>query len=367
MNEGLFSRSTLAMIKKEFLSVMKDKKSRMILIVPVVLYIVLFGYIASFNLERIPYAVCDLAHSSASTELVRSIEASGLFQRQGTLTTLSEANRAIEDLDALVVVVIGSDFTRRLAEGREAAVEILVDGRNSTTAQLAAGYVSSVIANFNASHAGVSSPLTMRLLYNANNITQWFIMPGLILMIGMLQTVVLASLSISREREQGTFEQLCVTPLTTGQVIFAKTLIPCGVGILQGGIILAASLWWFRIPFAGHFVQLLVIDVVFLLAVVGLGLAISAISQSMQQALLWVIVFLVPMVLLGGLFTPVDNMPDWVQKLTWIDPLRFGLLAIRRTYLAGAGWSEIFAALWPAGVMACVTLPAAYWFCGRRL
>ncbi len=367
MNEGIFSASTTAMIKKEFLSVLKDKKSRMILIVPVVLYIILFGYIASFNLDRIPYAVCDLSRTAASAELIRSIEAGGLFHRTATLTTLSQANRAMEDTNALVIAVIAPDFARRLSEKREAPVELLVDGRNSTTAQLAAGYLSTIVSNFNRDHFGTNPSITVRLLYNVNNITQWFIMPGLILMIGMLQTVVLASLSIAREREQGTFEQLCVTPLTTGQVILAKTLVPCTVGVIQGGLILAASLWWFDIPFAGQFLQLLVIDIVFLLAVVGLGLAISAVAQSMQQSLLLVIVFLVPMVLLGGLFTPVENMPDWIQALTWFDPLRFGLQTIRRTYLAGAGWSDIIESLWPVVAMACVTLPAAYGFCRRRL
>ena len=367
MSEGLFSAATKAVVKKEFLSVLKDKRSRMILVLPVVMYIILFGYIASFNLERIPYAVCDLSHSAASAELVRSIEAGGLFRRQATLTSVAEVNRAVEKNDALIVAVITPDFARRLTEGREAPVEVIVDGRNSTTAQLAAGYLSTVVANFNAEYFGTAPKLTLRLLYNVNNITQWFIMPGLILMIGMLQTVVLAALAISREREQGTFEQLSVTPLTTGQILFAKTLVPCVIGAFQGGIILAACLWWFEIPFAGRFSQLLVIDVVFLLAVVGLGLAISAAAKSMQQALLMVIVFLVPMVLLGGLFTPVENMPDWIQALTWADPLRFGLVAIRRTYLAGAGWAEIAQALWPAALMACAALPAAYWFCRRRL
>ena len=364
---GLFSSSTLAMVRKEFLSVLKDPKSRMILIAPVVMYVILFGYIASFNLERIPYAVCDLSHSAASMELVRSIEAGGIFQRTRTLASVAQVNAAMEETDALVVVVIGADFARRLTEGREAPVAILVDGRNSTTAQLAAGYVSNVISSFNEAYFGRTTPLTMRLLYNENNITQWFIMPGLILMIGMLQTVVLSSLSISREREQGTFEQLCVTPLSTGQILLAKTMVPLVVGMLQGGMILAACLWWFQIPFAGEFPQLLAIDVVFLLAVVGLGLAISAVSDSMQQALLWVIVFLVPMVLLGGLFTPVENMPNWVRVLTWLDPLRFGLEAVRRTYLAGAGWDDIVRSMWPAALMACVTLPAAYGFCRRRL
>lgn len=363
----LLSPSLRALIRKEFLSVLKDRTSRMILVVPVLLYIILFGYIASFNLERIPYALCDLSHTEASTSFIRAIEGGGLFRRVATLKNASLVSRVPEETDALITVIIPSDFSGRLTDRREAPVLVTVDGRNSTTAQLAAGYISSIASEFNAKRSGTTAALTMRLLYNVNNITQWFILPGLILMIAMLQTVVLSALSIAREREQGTYESLLVTPVTGGEILFSKMLVPCAVGCFQSALIFVACLWWFEIPFAGRLLQLIAVEIVFLSAVVGLGLAISATAKSMQQALLVVLVFLVPMVLLGGLFTPVENMPDWVQAITWIDPLRFSLVAVRRIYLAGATWTDIAAMIWPAAVVALVTLPAAYAFCTRRL
>ncbi len=363
----LLSPSLRALIHKEFLSVLKDRTSRMILVMPVILYIILFGYIASFNLERIPYALCDLSHTEASTSFVRAVEGGGLFRRVATLKNASDAARVPEETDALITVIIPSDFARRLSEAREAPVLVTVDGRNSTTAQLATGYISSIASEFNAKRSGTSVALTTRLLYNVNNITQWFILPGLILMIAMLQTVVLSALSIAREREQGTYESLLVTPVTAGEILFSKMLVPCAVGCFQSALIFAACLWWFEIPFAGRLLQLIAVEIVFLSAIVGLGLAISATAKSMQQALLVVIVFLVPMVLLGGLFTPVENMPDWVQALTWIDPLRFSLVAVRRIYLAGATWTDIAEIIWPVATVAGVTLPAAYAFCTRRL
>ncbi len=356
-----------ALIKKEFLCVLKDRTSRMILVVPVILYVILFGYIASFNLERIPYALCDLSHSEASASFIRAVEGGGLFDRVATLASTAQAARVLETTDALVTAVIAPDFAQRLADGREAPVLVIVDGRNSTTAQLAAGYLATIASQFNAERSGTTPSLTMRLLYNVNNITQWFILPGLILMIAMLQTVVLSALSIAREREQGTYESLLVTPVTPGEILFSKMLVPCAVGCFQSGLIFAACLWWFEIPFSGRLLQLAAVEIVFLAAIVGLGLAVSAAAKSMQQALLIVIVFLVPMVLLGGLFTPVENMPDWVQALTWIDPLRFGLVAVRRIYLAGATWMDVARTMWPAAAAACVTLPAAYVFCTRRL
>ncbi len=363
----LLSPSLRALIHKEFLSVLKDRTSRMILVMPVILYIILFGYIASFNLERIPYALCDLSHTEASTSFVRAVEGGGLFRRVATLKNASDAACVPEETDALITVIIPSDFARRLSEAREAPVLVTVDGRNSTTAQLATGYISSIASEFNAKRSGTSVALTTRLLYNVNNITQWFILPGLILMIAMLQTVVLSALSIAREREQGTYESLLVTPVTAGEILFSKMLVPCAVGCFQSALIFAACLWWFEIPFAGRLLQLIAVEIVFLSAIVGLGLAISATAKSMQQALLVVIVFLVPMVLLGGLFTPVENMPDWVQALTWIDPLRFSLVAVRRIYLAGATWTDIAEIIWPVAAVAGVTLPAAYAFCTRRL
>lgn len=362
----IFSGSLRALVRKELLAVLKERTSRMILVMPVILYIVLFGYIASFNLERIPYAVCDLSHSDAGASLIRAVESSGVFVRVATVSSLSGVNDAVEKKNALLVAVIAPDFAERLSAGEAAPVELIADGRNSTTAQLAAGYFSQIASAMN-EKLGFAPSLKVRLLYNVNNITQWFIMPGLILMISMLQTVVLSSLSIAREKEQGTFEQLLVTPLSTGEILFAKALVPMLIGCFQSGLIFAACLWWFEIPFAGRFTQILLIEGLFLLSVVGLGLAISAYAKSMQQALLLVIVCLVPMVLLGGLFTPVENMPDAVQVLTWIDPLRFGLVAIRRVYLAGAGWAEVLRSVWPVALVACVSLPVAHWFCGRRL
>ena len=364
---AFFSLALTALVKKEFLSVLKDRTSRMILVAPIILYIILFGYIASFNLERIPYAVCDLAKTELSSELIRRIEAGGIFQRVATLTNTAQVRRAVDETDALVVAVIAPDFSSRFYSGRSAPVQVVVDGRNSTTAQLAAGYLQTIVSDFSAEKSGVTAGVAMRLFYNPNNITQWFILPGLIVMLSMLQTVVLAALSVAREREQGTFEQLSVTPVTTGQILFAKAFVPMVVGLMQACLILAADLWWFRIPLAGSFAQILTILLIFIAAVVGLGLAISAYSKNMQQALLLVVVNLVPMVLLSGLFTPVANMAEWVQALTWLDPLRFALLAMRRVYLAGCTWGEMFVVLWPAAVVAGASLPLAYVFFRRKV
>ena len=298
---------------------------------------------------------------------MRRIDASPVFDRIETLANTEGISRAIERGRALVVVAIDADFARDLADGRPARVQVIIDGRNSTTAQLAASYLSVMAQDYMAEKAGAAPAVTMRFLYNPNNITQWFIMPGLIVMLSMLQVIVLASLSVAREREQGTFEQLLVAPFSLDELVISKAIVPVAIGVFQSTLIFAIDAWWFEIPLAASVVKVYVVLLIFILSIVGLGLAISAYSRTMQQALLIAFVLLVPMVLLGGLFTPVANMPEWLQLLTYADPLRFALAAVRRIYLADAGYEEILLTMWPAIVVAAVTLPLARYYFGKRI
>lgn len=355
-----------ALVKKELLATLKEKTSRLILVGPLLLYILLFGYIASFNLDRVPYALCDLSKTSSSETFVRALDNNRIFDRIATLENASQATMAIDELNALVVVVIEDQFNEHLKNGEMAAVQVIIDGRNSTTAQLAAGYVSSIAQSINEKNA-IASPLSIRVLFNPNAITQWFIMPGLIVMLSMLQVMILSALSVAREREQGTFEQLLVSPYSTTELLCAKALVPIAVGLFQGTLILSVDLFWFNIPMAGSLVSLYVVLTGFTVSIVGVGLAISAYSQTMQQGLILTFVLLVPMVLLSGLFAPVQNMPDWLQLLTYADPLRFALAGIRRIYLAGASLSEVLVMMWPVWVMAIIGLPTAYHYFKRRL
>lgn len=353
-----------ALLRKEFLTTLKDRTSRMILVGPLVLYVILFGYVATFNLDYAPYALLDMSKTVQSAELVRAVDESAVFDRVLTLQNTAQIAAAIDSGKALVVLVIGQDFAERLAEGDPTQVQVIIDGRNSTTAQLAAGYLSVIVSGKSPAGAAFES---IRYLYNPNNLTQWFIMPALIMMLSMLQIMVLSALSVAREREMGTFEQLLVTPFSIGELLFSKALIPVLIGIFQGTLIFLITLFWFEVPLYGSVVKIYAVMFVFVLAVVGLGLAISAYSKTMQQGLLIAFVVLVPMVLLSGLFTPVSNMPDWVRAITWADPLRFALLSVRRVYLADASWQHVAWTLLPTVAVAVVSLPLAYHYFKKRL
>ena len=356
-----------ALVRKELLATLKEKTSRMILVAPLVLYIILFGYIASFNLNHIPYALCDLSGSEASAQFVRAVDNNKIFERVATVQSVSQIKALMDEGETLLTVVIEPQFAQHLKEGKSAQVQVVIDGRNSTTAQLAAGYLTQIAQTMNATLTGVPELIKTRFLFNPNVITQWFIMPGMIVMLSMLQVVVLSALSVAREREQGTFEQLLVSPYTTAELLASKSIVPILIGLFQSTLIFLVDLFWFEIPMGGSVLAMYFVLLLFILSVVGLGLAVSAYSQTMQQGLLIVFVFLVPMVLLSGLFAPVANMPQWIQLLTYADPLRFTLSAVRRIYLAGAPLSAVLVSMWPVVVMAAVTLPAAYYFFKKRL
>lgn len=353
-----------ALMHKELLTTLKDRTSRMILVGPLILYVILFGYVATFNLDYAPYALLDMSNTRQSAELIRAVDESAVFDRVMTLQNTAQIAPAIDSGKALVVLVIGQDYAEKLSEGQVAQVQVIIDGRNSTTAQLAAGYLSIIAGNVSGAGTVFES---IRYLYNPNNLTQWFILPALIMMLSMLQIMVLSALSVAREREMGTFEQLLVTPFTTGELLASKAVVPILIGIFQGTLIFLISVFWFQVPLMGSILKIYAVMAVFVLSIVGLGLAISAYSKTMQQGLLIAFVTLVPMVLLSGLFTPVDNMPDWIQAITWADPLRFALLSVRRIYLADASWAHIAYTMIPTAAVAAVSLPFAYHYFKKRL
>jgi len=206
-----------------------------------------------------------------------------------------------------------------------------------------------------------------RAWYNENLETRWLMIPSLIAALSMLQTLLLTALSVAREREQGTFDQLLVTPLRPGEIMVGKAVPPIAIGLVQSTLILLIALFWFRIPFAGSMLTLYTALLSFTIASVGIGLAISAYSANMQQAMLYAFVLLMPMMLLSGLAAPIANMPRVMQTLTLANPLRYGIEMMHRVYLEGAGLSVIASDLWPLLLMACTTLPCAAWLFRHRL
>jgi ABC-2 type transport system permease protein len=372
-----FFRALMFMSGKELLAILKDPSSRVILMMPVLVQSMLFGYAATFDLTHASYALFDQSHSAASADLIAKIEGNGIFKRALSVQREADAAAAIEREQVLFVLRIGPRFEPQLQAGENAPVQLIVDARNSNTAGTAAGYVGAMVEAFNADwrathgNGGGSGNAGLRVetraWYNPNLETRWNLLPGLIATLSMLQTLLLSALSVAREREQGTFDQLLVTPLSPTLIMLGKALAPILIGLAQATLVLLVARFWFGVPLAGSALTLYAGLLLFTVASVGLGLSISALSNNMQQAMLYTFVLLMPLVLLSGLTTPVRNMPPFMQMLTRVNPLRYAVDLVQRVYLEGVGLAAVAGDIWPLILITVVTLPLAAWLFRNRL
>jgi ABC-2 type transport system permease protein len=363
----------VALTRKELLAVLKDKRSRLSLLIPPVVQAMIFGYAATYDLNHVTYAVLDQDHSAASRALLAGLDGSGVFERVADLQRPADIASYIDARRALLVLQVNQNFERQLLAGTGADVQLIADGRNSNTAGTAIGYVTSIVEQFNAdwggAHGWAAAPVTVvdRAWYNPNLETRWFMIPGMIGTLTLIQTMMLTAMSVAREREQGTFDQLLVTPFRPFEIMAGKALPSMLVGTVQAsGVLLVAQLW-FRIPFAGSYLTLYTGLMMFLLAAVGIGLLVSSVAATMQQAMLYSMLLIMPFSLLSGLTTPLSSMPRWLQYLTAINPLRYAIDITRRVYLEGAGLSLLLSDLWPLAVLAALTLWGASWMFSHRM
>jgi len=362
-----------ALTRKELLAVLKDPRGRFSLFVPPILQCLLYGYAATYDLNDIPYAVLDQNRSGASRELLAKLDGSGVFHRVANLDDADQIKMCIDQRTAVIVIQIGQDFGRKLLLGEPADVQVIADGRNSNTAGTATGYVGAVVDTFNATWRadhGLRDPpiqIVSRAWFNPNLETRWHMIPSLIGTLTLLQTLLLTAMSVAREREQGTFDQLLVTPFRPFEIMAGKSLPSILIGLGQATNVLLVAQLWFRIPFAGSFLTLYAGLCLFLLAAVGMGLLISAVSANMQQAMLFSFMVMMPFALLSGLTTPLSSMPTALQYATFVNPLRYAIDIAQRVYLEGAGFGRLMPDLWPLAVLAVITLSGASWMFRHRL
>ncbi|SBW01060.1 ABC-2 type transporter [uncultured delta proteobacterium] len=360
-----YLHNILVLFRKEALMILKDKRSRIILVMPILAQTMLFGYVVTYDLNKIEYALLDEDHSYASRELARRFEASPVFFHMATLRNSSEIAEVLDNKKAILVLHIGPQFERQLNSGQTVPVQVLVDGRNSNVAGTASGYATSMIEAFTNArlqergYAASAITISSRAWFNPNLETRWNIISGLLAVLAVIQVTVLAGQSVAREKEQGTFDQLLVTPFGPLTIMFGKALPPVLVGLAQSTIVLFIALNWFKIPFAGSLAILYLALIIFNFAIVGIGLCVSALTSTMQQAMLYSFTLLMPMILLSGFATPITSMPEAFQLATQINPVRYGVELAQRIYLEGAGITEISHLFWPLGVMAIVTLGMA--------
>jgi ABC-2 type transport system permease protein len=252
-------------------------------------------------------------------------------------------------------------------------VQVIVDGRNSNTALIAVGYLRQIVAEFNRDWSEerglpqLPASLETRAWFNPNLESRWFFLPGLIGILTLLITMLITAMSVAREREQGTFDQLLVTPMRPVEILLGKALPGFLIGILEATAISAVAVLWFGIPLLGSLATLYAGLALFLVSAVGIGLMISSLSVTQQQGLLGAFLFMVPAVILSGFATPIANMPAAIQALTLLDPLRYFLIILRKLFLEGAPFAELLPQMWPMAVIGVASMAAAGWLFRHRM
>jgi ABC-2 type transport system permease protein len=363
----------LALAIKELLAVLRDKRSRFVLIGPPIIQLMIFGYAATFDLNDIPLAVYNEDRGGAAREFISHFEGSPHFHVIATIGHDAEIAPLIDNRRALMVLHIGPRFSADLARGDTAAVQIILDGRNSNTAMLALNYARSIVIDFNQDwarlHGRAEAPahLVMRAWFNPTLSSRWFIIPGIVGLLTLVVTLVVTALSVAREREAGTFDQLLVTPLRPVEILIGKSLPGLLVGLIEGSLIILVATLWFDIPLRGSIGALYAGLCLFLLSAIGVGLMISSLAITQQQGLLGAFLFLVPAVILSGFATPIENMPEAVQLITYLDPLRYFMIVLRGVFLEGSSYALLIHQYWPMAVIGITSLTFAGWLFRHRM
>jgi ABC-2 type transport system permease protein len=356
-----------AMLVKEFLELKRDRWALFRIVVPLIVQVIVYGYAATFTVSHVATAVLDLDGSQASRDLTSRFVATGRFDIVDIAHTQKEVTHDLDSGRADLALVMQAGFGQRLLDGRRAPLQILVDGTNSNTALIALGYAGQIVAAFQAdsqraawpTSAGAAQPsvsvtLVARPWFNEGLEDRWFFIPGVVATLTLLQVMTLTAFAVVREREVGTLEQIMVSPIRPVEFILGKTVPAFLIGLADVAIVTTLGITWFDVPFVGSWLVMLAGVVLFLLAVLGMGLLMSTFSHTQQQAFALNFFFVNPLFILSGFAFPISAMPPVLQWLTYLNPLRYFLVVLRAVFLKGAGidvlWPQ-FAAMAVLGVV----------------
>jgi len=338
-------------IRKEILETLREPRMRAVLFGPPMLQLLIFGYAVNLDVELSPIAWMDQDRTTQSRELLSEFEGSRKFE----VSALPQNDREVQELldrgQVYAVVRVLPGFGREVLRGQTTGVQILIDGSNSNTASIVSSYVNQTVALYSRklqarrwdSDGDLPVASETRVWFNEDLRSQNYFVPGVVVNIIALVTIMLTSMSIVREREIGTMEQLMVTPIRPVELMLGKTLPFAMVALLELAFVTTMALLVFRIPFRGNPLLLVACALVFLLATLGTGLLISTVSGTQQQALMGSFVFFMPAFMLSGFSFPIQNMPVAVQYLSLLDPIRYFMQIVRAIFLKGSG----FNILWP--------------------
>lgn len=366
-------RRIMSLIKKEFWAIWKDPKSRVLIILPPILQLLIFAQAATMEVRNIDMAVLDRSQTLESRNLIDEFKHSRWFKHVFSAQNENEVANMIRTRKAQVALTINSDFAINLAKNKPTNVQIILDGRQTNAAGIMNGYAATIISQYEREYfpehsAGMPKiNVEVRNWFNPNLIFLWYTVVSLIAILATTISLILTALSIAREREMGTFDQLIVSPLTAFEILVGKTVPPLTIAVLLASLLCLIIMLFFHVPFKGSIVLFYVSLVTYLLSMVGVGLFISSICRTQQQAMLGAFTFQMPAILLSGYISPVEDMPRFFQDLTWINPVRFFLVIIKGVYLKAMPAEYVIKNLIPLILIAILTLFAAGWMFKRNL
>ena len=345
-------------IIKEFIQVLRDKKLRFFLIVPPLVQLLTYGYVVNFDIKHVALAVFDESRTMESRQLIDRFSSNDWFNVKYFVKSQKELLDLIDRGDITMALWFQWDFATRMRQGKSGRLQVIVDATDSNAALIVSRYAGTVIADYNqrqlnqrlarqgqewASQSGNPLDIKPRAWFNPNLISRYSMVPGVIAMVVLLVSLMLTALSVVREKEIGTLEQILVTPIRPIELMLGKTIPFVIISLLEVAMVTALGIVWFEVPFRGSFLVLLIGTMAFLFNSVGVGLLISTVSSTQQQAMMAGNLYLTPAILLSGLIFPIANMPVFFQYLTYLNPLMYFIIVSQGIFLKGAG----LALLWP--------------------
>ena len=357
-----FLRRVAALIRKEFRTIWNDPKSRAIIIAMPLMQLLVFSNAVTMEVRNIDTVVLDRSQSVESRELLSRFENSSRFRKFYYVDNEKEFQEKLDTQKTQLGINIPNDFARGIKSKTGANVQIISDGRQTNSAAIGSGYASQIINLYNAELTGNKNSglnITVRNWFNPNLEYKWYILTIIVAMLSLVTTLILTSLSIARERELGTFDQLIVSPLSSFEILLGKSIPPLVIAMTLTMVMVGIVIVFFHVPFVGSLVLFFISILISLLAIVGVGLYISSICNTQQQAILSVMTFMMPAVLLSGFISPIEDMPLCLQYLTYLNPVRFFMVLSRGIILKGIGISDVIANIIPLLVIALITLTLA--------
>lgn len=356
------------MMWKEVLELRQDPRIFSVIFIAPIIQLTVLGYAATTDVKNVPIVVIDVDRSAASRALISRFQGSGIFTLVDVTSDLQAIDPYLTRGQAWMALSIPSGYGEDIAAGRPARVQVVADGSDASSTNIAMGYASNLVAGYaqelvearsggGAQAVGGIEP-RVRIWFNPTIESRYFMLPGIFALLLLVVTTNLSSMAIVREKEVGTLEQLNVTPLGRVELIFGK-LLPYGViGLIDALIVLLVTLFWFEVPLRGSFWLLMGMSLIYLLTTLGLGLFVSTISKTQQQAMMTsTFFFLTPMMYLSGFVFPIENMPAAIQPITYLIPLRYFVIILRGIFLKGVGletlWPQALALLgWGVAILA---------------